>query len=523
MGSKMMFTIYAAIAAVFFLIFGSEVSKADPWGAVQTIEHPDRPVGGRFGYNMTFGGERLFTNRQGASEMRVYNATNNWAFETAVPERGMILSPNGRLAASWASAFAVSGGDFAKLYFVDPQLRFEDQVFQEFGAYETRFAEKIALSNTDVAVTSRRAQDQPAQLHIFTRSGGGIWARSPSFQLSDNFAKPMSIGGKGVGLAISANWIAVTSSNENKVRFYKKDANGWSFSSEVAVRGFDLFGDFYGQVVMTDTDVAISAEGSGFGAGVVVLTRSGDVWTFDTFLAPFELQSNSYIETAAIHDDLLVIGAPNQPSAAGERGNGAVFIYRKQSNGGWTYEVVENPTGPFAKAGFGSRVAIRNSSEVLVYAVNRTEADAASDRALGVVYVLQEAHAAKTSAVALNLGVPTPITPNGPTRLWQYVPNDLAYFWLKWSHRFDATKYTVEIVSPDRPRCCEHCGKFVGGTQTFAVLPEKSCGLGYCYHRIFFGQRKDCSGRPYTFSWRVRGENSSGIGSYSPTMNFNEQ
>ena len=155
---------------------------------------------------------------------------------------GIYISPNGTLGASVGqSGFAGDGGGFLKIHFIDPQLRYEDQLYQEFGAFEARFADTMALSNTDVAATSRRAVDVPAQLHIFTRTGGGIWSRSTPFELTDGF----SVSGFQSDLAISEGWLAAISINESKVRFYKKQADGWKFSSELRPKLQDIFKGSY--------------------------------------------------------------------------------------------------------------------------------------------------------------------------------------------------------------------------------------------------------------------------------------
>ena len=119
---------------------------------------------------------------------------------------------------------------------------------------------------------------------------------------------------------------------------------------------------------MTDDFLVINASSDDFGGGALLFARSGDVWSIDKLLTPFELQPDTLFQSIDIKGETLVLGAPNQSGLGGENGSGAVFVYTRQPDGTWNYDVIDNPGGDLRFAGFGSRARIISETQIVVYA-----------------------------------------------------------------------------------------------------------------------------------------------------------
>lgn len=197
--------------------------------------------------------------------------------------------------------------------------------------------------------------------YVFERDSAGAWTQTAKLQ-----PKELPVAGDGFGLvtAVSGDTAMVASSLHRDGRgavyvFERQSAGEWLATDKLLHSyGTSAAGRFSEVVLDGDTAVIVSiGAGDGFGAGIVFV-RAGSTWSEQTMLVPASPTLGQVVISAALDDDLVVLGAPMLVSPDGPDGvtDGAAFAFHR-SCGLWTQIATMGVADGVHDGQFGRNVA----------------------------------------------------------------------------------------------------------------------------------------------------------------------
>jgi len=312
------------------------------------------------------------------------------------------------------------------------------------------------ITNTDGSASADNSASDSGAAYVFMREASGNWVQDAYLKPSnadseDSFGVSVGISGSLVVVGAhseDSNQTTITNtdgsastnnsaSSSGAVYVFKREANGnWvqdaylkasnagaddQFGWSVAISGSTVVvGAFYedsNQTTITNTDGAASADNSAANAGAVYVFRreaSGD-WLQDAYLKASNAGADDEFGAAvAISGSTIVVGARNEDSnqttisngdgtASGDNSAsnaGAVYVFKRETNGNWVQDAYLKPSNAGATDYFGWSVAISGST-IVVGAVGEasnqanitnTDSSASADNSMsraGAVYIFK--------------------------------------------------------------------------------------------------------------------------------------
>lgn len=314
----------------------------------------------------------------------------------------------------------------------------------DFDPLLTAYSVTVPLSTKSVSLTARAAAGVSIQINDDDVKSGKAWA-SPPLALGDNafsivpsveghatraysvtvtrsdvahYIKPSMIGSLfGRGVALSQDTLVVSASDDNKgaVYVFVRGDDGWREQARLTADNAGA-GDHFGNSLAIDGDTLVVGAPLEDGSGAIpsdealmdsgaayVFVRSAGTWSQQAYLkAPHPSASDGFGLSVAIAGDTLVIGSPNEDSAANvidgdqsdetaaDSGAGYVFV---RSASSWSMQAYLKPANNGAGDGFGGDVAISGDTIAISApledsshgGINPTPDEAAQDS--GAVYV----------------------------------------------------------------------------------------------------------------------------------------
>ena len=232
------------------------------------------------------------------------------------------------------------------------------------GAAGDEFGNTVSLSGETIVVGARLA-DIPARdagaAYIFVRQNGS-WKQIRKLTASDP-ARGDLFGRVSIdndAMIVSADLNDDLGEQAGKAYAFQNRAGTWIEVAKLMASD-GTAGDEFGLSLALKGDTAVfGASGSdaladGSGAAYV-FARRNDKWTQTARLTANDgARGQTFGWSVAVGDDLIVVGAPNDPSA-GESA-GAVYVFERKGSG-WRQagKLIASDAAPFT--GFGSTVAI---------------------------------------------------------------------------------------------------------------------------------------------------------------------
>ncbi len=272
-----------------------------------------------------------------------------------------------------------------------------------------------ALDSTYQVIISRAATPR-----------GSAFAKASNTDLNDQFGNAIAVSGDTLVVGAESedsDGDSTTNSLDSSgaVYVYRKTPQGWMFEAMLKAP-IPAFADRFGAAVAVDGDtlaVGVPLEDSdAIGVGgamdndnrlnsgaVMIFTRSGQSWQFDTFIKASNPGANDQFGVAVDLDNgVLVVGAYRESSSArGVNGldnddansAGAAYIFRKTLNG-WAQEAYLKASNSEASDFFGYKVAVSGDTVAVSAHGEDSNSDAVggaqfdnSASAAGAVYVFR--------------------------------------------------------------------------------------------------------------------------------------
>ncbi|MEP6590900.1 MAG: choice-of-anchor B family protein [Gemmatimonadota bacterium] len=218
------------------------------------------------------------------------------------------------------------------------------------------FGAAVAISGSDAFVGEPRGA-MPGAVHLYRRGTTG-------WKLTGDLTAPSGHNGDGFGaaLAVGGNHLLVSridamngaDSGRGAVLTFSKGADGkWSPAGELD-GGVRPARAGFGQALAITGDLAIvGAPGAGTGGEVMLYRHAASGWTAAGTLAPAGLAAGDRFGTSlAVDGNVLAVGAPGRES------KGAIYLFRRGSDGGWVADTTVTARRVPTLAQFGGSVAL---------------------------------------------------------------------------------------------------------------------------------------------------------------------
>ena len=224
-------------------------------------------------------------------------------------------------------------------------------------------------------------------VYIFRRTGSGVWTQEA--HIKSAHAQPEERFGNDVSL--SGDWLAIgcvddTSVAEEAGAAYVYSRRSGTWALEMSANASDA-GDHLGQALTIWGDLLLvgapnedgdgrgldgdpSSNARGGSGAVFVYRRSGETWTREAYIkAPNADGSDGFGGALAFDGEVLVVCALEEDSAAlGVDGDasdnsaseaGAAYVFRRASDGTWSFEAYLKASNTFETDNFGAAVAVQ--------------------------------------------------------------------------------------------------------------------------------------------------------------------
>lgn len=224
------------------------------------------------------------------------------------------------------------------------------------------FGSALAASKNFVAIGASK-WGPPGRFFIY-KNEGGDWTNPQLFQEIEIPNAQNTVVAYGDNVAMNDRWLLIpygdqASSVDTKVAIYEYNGTSWVYKQSVSTGYFNLFSKF--------TTVGVAIEGNTFIAcGEVFELNEAGSWVNTAQLTPtdpenlrftypsFTLVQNgsNFGQAVAIRNNTIFIGAPRQ-DYQGTWDVGAVYIYKKRSEGTWASSTETLKIIPDIKQGSG--------------------------------------------------------------------------------------------------------------------------------------------------------------------------
>ena len=199
----------------------------------------------------------------------------------------------------------------------------------------------------------------------------------------------------GTKICASSNWIAVSAprqttvkSNDGAVHLFRWSGIGWIHQFKLTVPDAVIDDQFGNAVAMSDDWLVVGCrnrDSGGIDSGAVfVYHRDGPAWTLSqTLRAPDGLAGDSFGQSVAIDNDMLVIGAHRRDSM-GVADAGGVYVFRLV-NASWAWQATLGADSAGAGDWLGWSVSVENG-----LIAGSAVSEAGSDPDVGAIHVFAD-------------------------------------------------------------------------------------------------------------------------------------
>jgi choice-of-anchor B domain-containing protein len=247
------------------------------------------------------------------------------------------------------------------------------------------FGSSLAVSGQDVYVAQPDNAYGPGLVFVFRADAKGVWR--PIKKITQSAAS--NADGFGSAIAIDGNTMLVgqakADSESGVVYVLTRDGSG-SWRETGSIKAPDRHpGDAFGAgIVIADGRAYISTGVSGFGSmvftrrsgSVYVFRNAGGTWTAETTLASSDTSGGAtFGNVVASSGSRVMVG-----NFRADSGNGAVYVFNRNSSGAWKLENKISPPGPITgrNSGFGAAIILRGDTAII---------GAVNDRGAGAVWL----------------------------------------------------------------------------------------------------------------------------------------
>ena len=229
------------------------------------------------------------------------------------------------------------------------------------GAYYED-SNQTGITNTDDTASSDNSAEQSGAVYVFKKDSNGDWYQ-------DAYLKPTNTGGKDSNSGENGDYFGYSVAvydNTIVVGAIREDSNQTEITN---IDGSDV-GSGYCQNGNEDD----CSDDYGYDSGAVyVFRKDGDNWVQDAYLKASNADSKDYFGySVAVYNDTIVVGAyyedakktsitntdDTASSNNGAKNSGAVYVFKKKSNGDWYQDAYLKPSNAARYDNFGKSVAI---------------------------------------------------------------------------------------------------------------------------------------------------------------------
>lgn len=252
-----------------------------------------------------------------------------------------------------------------------------DRLFASAAPADDMFGQSVSISGDRILVGSPFAPDGLAvgEAHVFVRDPGGAWTREAILTASDaatNTRLGSSVALDGDTAAVFGLTGAGTAGARGGVYVFTRGPGGWSQQQILVPEGGIALGINESRMVSLSGDMIAAGapfdHTHGHEAGAVYIFRRGSdgVWTQDAALAPADIADHHLFGASVeLVGNAVLVGAPdfNYPFA-GLTG-GSAYVFTRDAGGHWHEGKLPDPAGLAAEHLFGRAVAFDGTTALV--------------------------------------------------------------------------------------------------------------------------------------------------------------
>jgi len=230
--------------------------------------------------------------------------------------------------------------------------------YREDAAALAQFGSAIALNGDELFIGEIATSTDPGGVvHVYRRSGNA-WRSGATLKLADAAAGTRfgtSLATDGSTLLVGMRRGSSADSARGGVQVYTRGANG-AWTDAGSLGGVPMARSTFGAAVAIAGDWAfVGAPGGSSGGSVHVFRRTGGRWVDAGTLPSADINAGDRFGSAiSVDGDRIAVSAPGRDVQ-----KGAVFVFRRGSDGSWTQEAVLGSRRATTNAQVGSTLLLK--------------------------------------------------------------------------------------------------------------------------------------------------------------------
>lgn len=230
--------------------------------------------------------------------------------------------------------------------------------YREDAAALAQFGSAIALNGDELFIGEIATSTDPGGVvHVYRRSGNA-WRSGATLKLADAAAGTRfgtSLATDGSTLLVGMRRGSSADSARGGVQVYTRGANG-AWTDAGSLGGMPMARSTFGAAVAIAGDWAfVGAPGGSSGGSVHVFRKTGGRWVDAGTLPSADINAGDRFGSAiSVDGDRIAVSAPGRDVQ-----KGAVFVFRRGSDGSWTQEAVLGSRRATTNAQVGSTLLLK--------------------------------------------------------------------------------------------------------------------------------------------------------------------
>ncbi len=230
--------------------------------------------------------------------------------------------------------------------------------YREDAAALAQFGSAIALNGDELFIGEIATSTDPGGVvHVYRRSGNA-WRSGATLKLADAAAGTRfgtSLATDGSTLLVGMRRGSSADSARGGVQVYTRGANG-AWTDAGSLGGVPMARSTFGAAVAIAGDWAfVGAPGGSSGGSVHVFRKTGGRWVDAGTLPSADINAGDRFGSAiSVDGDRIAVSAPGRDVQ-----KGAVFVFRRGSDGSWTQEAVLGSRRATTNAQVGSTLLLK--------------------------------------------------------------------------------------------------------------------------------------------------------------------